>query len=259
MNKILHISLQKCIATIVFFKVLLQAPFSTGMICPSSPFLTKALAYQMPDSLINLLQAQHLQELEQIRLKKEHKIDEKVFNLSGKTQDNSIIQNDTHTSQHIKNFAPTERQATERQAYVVELGAGTGAVTKALLARGVPPSRLIVFEQAESMASLLRQRFPGLRIIQDDAAKMKKYIPSDGYIAFMVSSLPFVSLPLSVSENIISAIKENLEGNHLIQYTYALNQKTLLEEKGFAINKKETVWLNLPPAHVLDYSFQKNA
>ena len=185
-----------------------------GMLCPSSPFLTKKLANQIPDSVI-------------LKLRNQQKIE-------------------SHTNSDA---------LEEQQGYVIELGAGTGAVTKALLQRGVPPSRLLVFERSDTMASLLTQRFPGIRIIQDDAANMAEYLPKNAYIASIVSSLPFVSLPATVSENIICAIQNNLGDSTLIQYTYALNQKTLLEEKGFSVSEKHTVWLNFPPANVLSYTF----
>ncbi len=212
MQSISKFFLYKMIGSLAFSKALFRAPFSMGMICPSSPFLTKKLANQIPKSTIVKLQQQN-----------------QMVN-AGEIDD-------------------------EKQAFVVELGAGTGAVTKAILNRGVPPSHLLVFEKNKTMAGLLKQRFPGIRIIQDDAANMKDYLPKNAYIAAIISSLPFVSLPKNVSDNIIFAIKNVLEDNLLIQYTYALNQKTLLEERGFIVNKKHTVWLNLPPAHVMCYTF----
>ena len=221
MRKIIFFLLHKLIGMLAFLKAFFNAPFSMGMLCPSSPFLTKKLANQIPDLVISTLQKQ--QKLETQNLE---------------SQDES--QDET---QH------------ELQGYVVELGAGTGAVTKALLRRGVPPSRLLVFERSDTMASLLIQRFPGIRIIQDDAANMATYLPKNAYIASIVSSLPFVSLPVPVSENIICAIQNTLGDSILIQYTYALNQKTLLEEKGFNVIEKHTVWLNFPPANVMSYTF----
>jgi len=218
MRKILLFLLHKIIGSLAFLKAFFQSPFSMGMLCPSSPFLTKKLADQIPDSVI-------------LKLKNQQKLASQIT-----PQADSKSQEDM-------------------QGYIVELGAGTGAVTKALLQRGVPPSRLLVFERSETMASLLMQRFPGIRIIQDDAAHMAKYLPKNAYIATIVSSLPFVSLPVPVSEKIICAIQNILGENPLIQYTYALNKKTLLEEKGFVINKKQTVWLNFPPAHVMSYTF----
>ncbi len=148
----------------------------------------------------------------------------------------------------------TYSKTRQPQGYIFELGAGTGTVTKALLNRGIPTSRLIVFETCPIQCTLLRKNFPQLQIIQDDAAYMKKYLPENAYVASIVSSLPFISLPHSVSNKIIAAIKSLLGKNSLIQYTYSLNQKTLLEKNGFVVHNKHTVWFNLPPARVLSYS-----
>ena len=52
---------------------------------------------------------------------------------------------------------------------VVELGAGTGVISKALLAAGVPPEKLVVVEIVRDMAEHLRQVLPGVNVIQGDA------------------------------------------------------------------------------------------
>ena len=49
---------------------------------------------------------------------------------------------------------------------VVELGAGTGTVTRQLLDAGIAPRRLVVVEQSPVMVSLLRERFPQLAILE---------------------------------------------------------------------------------------------
>ena len=50
--------------------------------------------------------------------------------------------------------------------YVLELGGGTGAVTRALLKHGVSPEKLIVIERSNAMVRHLRQKFPQVRVIQ---------------------------------------------------------------------------------------------
>jgi len=52
---------------------------------------------------------------------------------------------------------------------VIELGAGTGTVTQALLGAGVRQDRLLIVERNPPMAAFLRQRFPGVRVIEGDA------------------------------------------------------------------------------------------
>jgi phosphatidylethanolamine/phosphatidyl-N-methylethanolamine N-methyltransferase len=52
---------------------------------------------------------------------------------------------------------------------VLELGAGSGAVTAALLARGITPADLIAVEYAPDFCAHLRQRFVGLKVLEGDA------------------------------------------------------------------------------------------
>ena len=105
---------------------------------------------------------------------------------------------------------------------VVELGAGTGTVTRQLLDAGIAPRRLVVVEQSPVMVSLLRERFPQLAILEADARWLADCLPRDRQVDCIVSSLPLLSLNERVRNQIISAMFEVLhEGGLLIQYTYS--------------------------------------
>jgi len=52
---------------------------------------------------------------------------------------------------------------------VVELGGGTGAITEALLERGIHPERLLVLERNPELYALLLARFPEVEIVRGDA------------------------------------------------------------------------------------------
>ena len=56
---------------------------------------------------------------------------------------------------------------------VIELGPGTGAVTKALVERGIDPSRLVLVEFNPSFCRLLRTRYPAATVIQGDAYRIQ--------------------------------------------------------------------------------------
>src|SRR5215468_9352324 len=58
-----------------------------------------------------------------------------------------------------------------RDGHVVELGAGTGEVTKALLAKGIAPERLALVERDPELSLFLRRHFQGPRIIEGDAVR----------------------------------------------------------------------------------------
>ena len=60
---------------------------------------------------------------------------------------------------------------------VVELGPGTGPVTRALIERGVPPAQLILVEYEAAFCRMLAQRFPGVRVLQGDAYALRRTLP----------------------------------------------------------------------------------
>src|SRR3984893_13319250 len=57
---------------------------------------------------------------------------------------------------------------------IVELGPGTGAITEALLARGIAPGRLFLVEFDVSFCKLLKRRFPGVHVIKGDAYQLSQ-------------------------------------------------------------------------------------
>ena len=59
---------------------------------------------------------------------------------------------------------------------VIELGAGTGIVTQAILESGVEPKDLIALEQNGDFADLLKERFPNIIVAKANALELKNHI-----------------------------------------------------------------------------------
>ncbi len=59
---------------------------------------------------------------------------------------------------------------------MLELGAGTGVVSRAILDHGVPPEKLVVVEIVPDMADHLRSVLPGVNVICGDAFALKEAI-----------------------------------------------------------------------------------
>jgi phospholipid N-methyltransferase len=79
------------------------------------------------------------------------------------------------------------------ESCVVELGAGTGTLTSAILERGVRPENLFLIEQSHEFCSVLRARFPGATVLQIDAAGLT--VPLRvllGRVDFVISGLPIL-------------------------------------------------------------------
>lgn len=145
------------------------------------------------------------------------------------------------------------RVPTDRDGLVVELGGGTGAVTAALLKRGVPPWKLVVVERSPTLAHHLRQRFPQLRIIQGDAAQLAQLLSQERSkkVGSIVSSLPLRSLHPATTRAIGHQFETLLDpGGLLVQYTYDLRGTRARLLPRFHRLSSKIVWSNLPPARV---------
>ena len=133
---------------------------------------------------------------------------------------------------------------------VVELGAGTGAVTRALRAC-VAPERLLVLERLPAFCRVLRNRFPELTVILCDATRLAEYLPANRPVAAVVSSLPLLSLPAPVQQAIVEQMRAaTARSGCIIQFTYALWGCSPLVRAGCRREKRGLVLRNLPPAKV---------
>lgn len=136
---------------------------------------------------------------------------------------------------------------------VVELGAGTGRVTEALLRRGLPPDRLIVVERSHELAATLRKRFPLVDVIEGDAADLllllRRYNVDD--IQYVVSGLPFRTLLPSAADAITKQVIQLMNDNaRFIQFTYSLHNRQPGCFADFRLIRSLIVWPNIPPACV---------
>ena len=133
----------------------------------------------------------------------------------------------------------------------VELGAGTGPVTEALLKRGIPPERLIVIEKSPALAECLLERFPHVDVRCCGAEEMSACLPEGTRVSAIISSLPFRSLPREVSVSIMREVERALSsGGIFVQFTYALVGKMPFIPDGFRKVRTRLVPLNVPPAKV---------
>ncbi len=136
---------------------------------------------------------------------------------------------------------------------IIELGGGTGAVTAALLQRGVSPSQLVVVEMDKLMARHLKNRFKDVAVIQGNAVKFCQLCNRYGrQVTTVVSSLPLLSLPNSTVEALGKEFQKMLgdDGDTLIQYTYRINKGPSPLAAYMERIASKAVWGNLPPARV---------
>ena len=139
---------------------------------------------------------------------------------------------------------------------VLELGAGTGVISRALLAGGVPPDRLLVVEIVPDMAAHLRRLVPGVHVLEGDARDLPTLLPQrwHGRIGTVVCGIPLVLLPLAEQRRFIDAIEAVAPGRGFLHYSYCATSP--LPSARHALRARREAWtpLNFPPASVWRYT-----
>ena len=144
------------------------------------------------------------------------------------------------------------------ESYVLELGPGTGAVTEALLGRGLREDRLVAIEKNPKLAQLLRERFPNAQIITGDAWQLddllrERHEPIES-VGAVISSLPLLNFSPAEAEALEGKIRAILEqGGKWVQFSYHLGTRRPRGTSRFRRLASNIIWLNIPPARVNVY------
>ena len=165
----------------------------------------------------------------------------------------------------IASFVPSSRFLSkalihgidwEKSQCLVELGAGTGPITKQLVKHAKSHTKLIVIEQDPDFCKRLREKFPhatNLEIVEGDAGKLDQILAQRGITMcdHILSGLPTPSLPVSLREQIMAACQKVLPEHGLFRqltnmpWVYFGFYKNYFEKVNFRV-----VPLNFPPAGV---------
>jgi phosphatidylethanolamine/phosphatidyl-N-methylethanolamine N-methyltransferase len=139
---------------------------------------------------------------------------------------------------------------------VVELGPGTGAITAALIDRGVDPRRLVLVEYNPGFCALLRDRYPQARVVQGDAYTLRDTLWNvlSAPATAIVSGLPLVTKPMMTRLKLIrDAFAALAPGAPFVQFTYSVAPPIPKSLPGVSTEASERIWMNLPPARVWVY------
>lgn len=145
---------------------------------------------------------------------------------------------------------------------VVEVGAGTGAFTRALLDAGVARSRLLVVEINPDLAAYLRERFPKVDVACADARNLdvlarEHGLLDGGKVDAVVSGLGMLSMSAQLRCDILrSAFAALADDGRFIQFTYGPFSPVRRRERaalGLRVRRGGFALRNLPPANVYVY------
>jgi phospholipid N-methyltransferase len=138
---------------------------------------------------------------------------------------------------------------------VLELGGGTGAFTRALLARGIREGDLTIVEFGSDFARILQQRFPEARVLRMNAAQLANEDLFPGAtVGAVVSGLPLLSMsPRKVMSILSGAFTYVRPGGRFYQFTYGPRcpiPRSILDRLGLKATRIGGTIRNLPPAAV---------
>jgi phosphatidylethanolamine/phosphatidyl-N-methylethanolamine N-methyltransferase len=126
-------------------------------------------------------------------------------------------------------FAPSSKALAKlmakdvgANARVVELGAGTGTVTAALLEGGVAPGNLYLVERDPQFVKILERRFPRCHVVSADALELDEQFAASTGFDFVISGLPLLCFSPEKRYRVLQQAFRLLKPNgRLHQFTYA--------------------------------------
>ncbi|MGH9915769.1 MAG: phospholipid N-methyltransferase PmtA, partial [Pyrinomonadaceae bacterium] len=139
---------------------------------------------------------------------------------------------------------------------VLELGPGTGVITRAILNRGVTPENLFCVEYSADFAEHLREDFPGVNIIEGDAFNLDKTLGEHKGQMFdsVVSAVPLLNFPVGDRVKIIEDLLRRVpHGRPIVQITYGPMSPVPAGRGNYKIEHLDFIIRNVPPARLWIY------
>ena len=148
---------------------------------------------------------------------------------------------------------------------VIELGVGTGAITK-FLQNIVPDERSYLgIELDTGLVKNLRKNFPDLNIICGNATETAAIHKRSGLgkVGYIVCCLPFVSLPSAVRSGVLAEVDKFMELGcefRTLQYAHgyylpsAVKFRALMRELYGKEKRSALIVKNVPPGYTLTWN-----
>ncbi len=168
-------------------------------------------------------------------------------------------------SKTVGSVWPTSSHMAKRMASVInvksglpvlELGPGTGAITKEILKTGLLAENLFAVEYTQEFVERLQVKFPGIHLIHGDAFDLTKSLGVKNHQVFdcAISALPLLNFPIATRVAFIEDVLGRLPaGRPLIQFCYGPFAPVPAKLGYFTVERYDYVLRNLPPAQLWIY------
>jgi phosphatidylethanolamine/phosphatidyl-N-methylethanolamine N-methyltransferase len=162
-------------------------------------------------------------------------------------------------------IVPTSSVTAKRMASVIEpksglpvleLGPGTGVITKQILARGIAPEKIVSVEYSENFYRRLVEDYPGVNFIHGDAFDLKNILGgfADQTFDCVISAVPMLSFPMEARIQLLEDLLSRIpEGRPVVQITYGPVSPIIATPDRYHIQHFDFVVRNIPPAQLWIY------
>ena len=144
---------------------------------------------------------------------------------------------------------------------IVELGPGTGAITREIVLRMPDTARLIAIELDETLCGHLREKFPDVTVCNASAAGIGEILArySLPKPTVVISGLPWANFSVALQWSILNSVAEEIApGGYFTTFAYLQGMmltsgrrfRSMLSEVFAEVETSPVVWGNLPPAFV---------
>ena len=141
-------------------------------------------------------------------------------------------------------------------APVLELGPGTGIITKAILERGIKPERLYSVEYGQEFILQLRKDFPLVNILQGDAFDLDSALSEykTGLFDTIISGIPMLNFSTDERINLLEDLFDRLKpGRPVIQISYGPKSPIAPNWSTHTVEPFDWMVRNVPPARLWVY------
>jgi len=165
----------------------------------------------------------------------------------------------------VGSVIPTSAVTARRMASVVnpasglpvlETGPGTGVITRAILARGVPAERLYAIEYSPEFAEHLRRHFAGINVVEGDAFDLDGTLGAGAPKLFdsVISGIPLLNFPVPARVAYLEALLSRVpQGRPVIQLTYGPKSPVPPGLGSYTVSHFDFVIRNFPPTQLWVY------
>jgi phosphatidylethanolamine/phosphatidyl-N-methylethanolamine N-methyltransferase len=139
---------------------------------------------------------------------------------------------------------------------VLELGPGTGVITKAILGRGIAPGKLTAVEYSPEFVRHLRRSYPGVNVIEGDAFNLGATLGEarDTIFDCAISGVPLLNFPVEARVRYLEQVLDRIPiGRPVVQLTYGPKSPIPAGRGTYTIEHFRFVFRNIPPTQLWIY------